>query len=209
MESHIAQPDRTHDSRRTAVHDDPIPVLGPVFAVFACGASLAAWLWFTSPKPNYILHFVIPVPVLLLGVVGHLMVEEVRAGAAAFNFRRHAPLRRNKYYAFALLFSGVAWVSIFFHVPVHARFALSRAAMDAAVADVQSNPDLARQTTMRVGWYHLQPAPQARRDGALMFHLAGDNEAGFTYSTTPIGYPGWNRGNGGRLGGGWYWFSDD
>jgi len=42
-----------------------------------------------------------------------------------------------------------------------------------------------------------------------MFHLPNDTEAGFTYSTAPLDYPGWNRGDGGSLGGGWYWFSDD
>jgi hypothetical protein len=64
---------------------------------------------------------------------------------------------------------------------------------------------------MRVGLYVIETEPdrRLRSDGALVFHLPGDNEAGFTYSTTPIGYPGGNRGDGHSLGGGWYWFSDD
>jgi hypothetical protein len=194
---------------------DPIPLLGPILAVFACGASSAVWLWFTSPKPLYLpyfLNFAVPACVLFFGGLGHLVLEEFRATAAVFNFRRHVPLLRSKYYAVAVFFTAVAMISIFFQVPLHVRFALSRPAMDAFVADVQENPDAVRPATMRVGGYVIQTAParHLRRDGALMFYLPGVKETGFTYSKTPIiGYAGGNPGASGSLGGGWYWFSDE
>ncbi|MEO6080146.1 MAG: hypothetical protein ABIQ86_10250 [Steroidobacteraceae bacterium] len=222
MEADISQPDRMQGPARAVAVGEPVPLLGLMFAVCACGASSVAWLWFTSPKPNYFWNLAVPmlvfflggvvVPILVLfvgGVFGLFQLDLFRLTAAARTRRRYAGSRRRKYYAFALLFTGAAMISIMFHVPLYARFALSRPAMDAFIADVQENPDAVRAATMRVGWFVLESAPRLRRDGALMFHLPGDNETGFTYSTTPIGYPGGNEGDGGSLGGGWYWFSDD
>lgn len=211
MEAGIPRPERLFDPSAPIVRGDPIPFLGPVLALLACGAASAAWLWFSTPGPNYLLNLVVPIPVLFFGSLAHLVVEELRATSAAYERRRHVPLFRSRYYAFAVLFTAAAMVSILFHLPVHARFALGRAAMDAFVADVIGNPDADRPATMRVGWYDMQTAPVwiQRSDGALMFHLAGEDEAGFTYSTTPVAYPGLNRGDAGSLGGGWYWYSDD
>lgn len=210
MESRVPQSDRMQGPEVLAAPGDPIPVLGPLFSVLACGASSVVWLWFTSLKPNYFVNIAVSIPVLFFGAIGHLLLEELRATAAGYTWNRHVPLFRSRYYAFAVLFSAAAMISILFHVPVHARFALSRPAMNAFVADVQEYPDAIRPATMRVGSYVLQTAPQPRRDGALAFLMAGDNETGFTYSTTPIDhYPGGNPGIGGSLGGGWYWFSDD
>jgi hypothetical protein len=123
--------------------------------------------------------------------------------------RRYVPSFRNRYYVFAVLFCGVAMVSIFFHAPVYARFALSRPAMDAFIEDYRQDPGAVRPATLRVGWYAIETTPRGRPD-ALVFHLPGDYETGFTYSTTPLaGHPGLNPGDGHSLGGGWYWFSDD
>ncbi len=143
------------------------------------------------------------------GLAGLFKLEIPGLTAPAMTHRRYPHSRRNRYYAFAVLFTVAAMISIMFHVPLYIRFALSRPAMDAFVADFQENPDAIRPATMQVGWYVLETTPQPRRDGALMFHLPDDNEAGFTYSTTPIRYPGGNPGDGHSLGGGWYWFSDD
>lgn len=199
----------------------PIPYLDFLFAVFACCASSVVWLWFTSPKPNYFWNLVLPVLVLLFcGVVAPLLVFLAGGLAGLFKLEvpgltrpprthRHVHSRRRKYYVFAALFTTAAMISIVFHVPLYARFALSRAAMDTFLTDVQWNPEAALPATMRVGSFVLETRPQQRRDGALMFHLAGDSKAGFTYSATPIRYPGGNRGDGHSLGGGWYWFSDE
>jgi hypothetical protein len=211
MEAGITRPDRVLGPSARIVRDDPIPLVGPVLALLACGASSAAWLWFSTPGPNYLLNVAVSVPVLFFGALAHLLVEELRATSATYERRRHVPLLRSGYYAFAVIFTAAAMVSILFHLPVHARFALSRAAMDAFVADVIEHRDSDRPATLRVGWYDMETAPVRiqRSDGALMFHLAGEDEAGFTYSTTPIAYPGLNRGDAGSLGGGWYWYSDD
>ncbi len=210
MESAASQADRTQGPVRAAALGDPIPLLGPLFTVIVCGASVALWVWFTALKSNYFLNVAVSIPVLFFGVLGHLVLEETRATAAVYNFRPYVPLLRSKYYAFAVLFTGAAMISILFRVPIHARFALSRPAMDAFVADVQENPDAVRPATMRVGSYVLETAPLSRRDGALMFHLPEDRNTGFTYSTIPIiGYPGGNPGVSGSLGGGWYWFNDE
>jgi hypothetical protein len=179
------------------------------------------WVWFTSPKLNYIWNVAAPVLVLLVGgMVVPMLVYFVGGVAGLLKLKvpgltvppaphRYGRSRRRKYYVFAALFTAVAMTSIIFHVPLYARFALSRSAMDAFVADVQENPGESLPATMRVGSFVLETAPRRRGDGALMFHLAGDNEVGFTYSATPIGYPGDNPGDGHSLGGGWYWFSDD
>ena len=169
------------------------------------------WLWSTSPTPNYILNVATSIAVVFLGVLGHLVMEEFRKTAAVYHFRRHVPLLRSKSYAFAMLFTVAVMVSIAFHIPIRARFALSRPAMDAFAADVLANPEAPRPATIRMGSYVIQAEPDRyqRSDGALMFHLAHHTETGFTYSTTPIGYPGGNEGAGGSLGGGWYWFSDE
>lgn len=181
-----------------------------MFAVIACGASSTVWVWFTSLKLNYFLNVAVSIPILFFGVAGHLVLEELRATAAVRNFRRYVPLLRSKYYAFAVLFTGAVMISILFHVPIYARFALSRPAMDAFIEDVQENPDAVRPATMRVGSYVLETAPILREDGALMFHLPDDRNTGFTYSAgTLIGYPGGNPGVSGNLGGGWYWFNDE
>ena len=201
---------------------EPLPLLALAVAVVACGSSAALWLWFTSPKPNYILNIVVPVLVLLVGGVivpmlfcfvggafGLFKVDVYRSILGTKSHGRPVHSRRRKYYKCAVLFTVVAMLSIMFHVPLYARFVLSRAAMDGFIAEVQGNPDADRPATMRIGLFDLQTKPQQRAPGALMFHLAGDGEAGFTYSTKPLGYPGWNKGSGGSLGGGWYWFSDD
>jgi len=223
MESAIPQSDRMQDPAGTVLFGKPNPLPGRLLAIFVCGASSVAWLWFSSPKPNYLLNPVVPLLVLFIGgvvvpllvffigaVAGLFMLKVPGLTAPAMTRRRNAHSRHGKYYTFGVLFTAVAMISIMFHAPLRARFALSRSAMNAFVADVQQNPVALRPATMRVGSYVLETAPQARRDGALMFHLQGDNEAGFTYSATPIaGYPGVNAGAGRSLGGGWYWFSDD
>jgi hypothetical protein len=168
------------------------------------------WVWFTSLKSNYFLNVAVPAVVLFVGVLGHLVLEEIRATAAVHDFRRHVSLLRSKYYVFAMFFGGAAMTSIMFHGPVVARFALSRAAMDEFVAGVLENPDAIRPAPVRVGSYVLDAAPRLRSDGSLMFHLPEDRNTGFTYSTMPIiGYPGGNPGVSGKLGGGWYWFHDE
>lgn len=195
----------------SAVPDDPIPRFGPLFAVFACVSASLTWLWFTSLKPNYILNLVVPVAVLFVGGIGHSVLEEDRKASAASARRRHVPLLRSRYYTFAVLFTGVAMLSILFHVPVHVRFALSRSAMDTFIADFQAFPDDTRPATLHLGAYDIETTPaRTKRRGVLSFLMAGDSESGFAYSSTPInGYPGGNPGSGGSLGGGWYWFSDD
>jgi hypothetical protein len=221
MESEVSQLDRAQGQASAVVVGGPIPLLASMVAVFACGASAALGLWFTSPKPNYLLNIAVPMLILVVGGVivpmlvcfvggafGLFKVDVYRFTADA---KAHRPVhsRRRKYYKFAGLITVAAMLSIMFHVPLYAHFALNRPAMDALVADVQENPDAVRPATMRVGLLVIETKPQHRPDGALMFYLPGDNEAGFTYSTAPIKYGGWNVGAGGSLGGGWYWFSDD
>jgi hypothetical protein len=180
------------------------------------------WFWFSSLRPNYLFHLLAPMFVLLAGwLVVPMLVLFVGGVAGLFKLQvpyltvpAHVGLassraRRRKYYTIAAIFTGVAMISIMFHVPVFARFAFSRGAMNAFLAEVQQNPDATRSATMRVGSYTLETTPQWRRDGAVMFFLAGNHETGFTYSTQPIKYPGGNPGASGSLGGGWHWFSDD
>lgn len=210
MESALSRSDHSKEPERATVRADRIALPGPVFAAMVCGASSAIWLWFTSPDHNYLLNVAVSLSVLFFGALGHLVVQELRATAAVHGRRRYVPLRRSRYYAFSAFFVGVAMISILLHVPVHARFALSRAAMNAFVTDVQEDPGALRPATMRVGSYVLEASPHLRGNGALMFRLADDGNAGFTYSTTPIvEYPGENPGVGGKLGGGWYWFHDE
>lgn len=222
MTSEALHADSTQRPAKAAAVSEPISILDLMVVVLAVGASSLLWLWFTSPKLHYIWNLAIPMLVLFTcGVVAPMLVAFVGGLAGLFKLavprltvapethRRYMYSRRRKYYAFAVLFAAAAMVSIMFHVPLYARFELSRPAMNAFVASLHENPDATLPATMRVGSFVIETSPQQRRDGALMFHLAGDNEVGFTYSTTPIGYPGFNRGDGGRLGGGWYWFSDD
>jgi hypothetical protein len=210
MESGVSQSDGTQGPARAVVSGESTSLLGRMLAVFACGASSVVWLWFSALKPNYMLNLAVPMLVLLVGGVGLFSLEMSRVTAAVMAHRRYVHSFRSKYYAFAVLFTAAAMISIIFHAPLYARFVLSRPALDAFVADVQEHPDAQRPATMQVGSYVLETTPRSRGGGALMFYLAGDSETGFTYSTTPIaGYPGWNPGDGHRLGGGWYWFSDD
>jgi hypothetical protein len=213
---------RAQAQPRAPIAGEPLTILALIAAVVACGASAALLLWFSSPKPNYILNIVVPVLVLAVGglvvpmlicfvggAFGLFKVDVYRFIAGEAMSGRPVPSRRGKYCRFAGILTAVAMLSIMFHLPLYARFALSRPAMDAFIANVQENPDADFPATMRVGLFVIDTEPQRRADGAVMFHLAGDNEAGFTYSTAQVGYPGWNKGAGGRLGGGWYWFSDD
>jgi hypothetical protein len=214
--------DRTQIPASAIAVGEPLPFLALTFTVVVCVAGAALWLWFTSPKPHYNLNIVVPGLVLLVGGVvvpmlfcfvggafGLFKVDIYRSILGTGTQRRHVRSRRSRYYRFAVLFTVVAMLSIMFHVPLYARFALSRPSMVAFIANVQENPDAVRPATMRVGLFDLETKPQQHAPGALMFHLAGDSEAGFTYSAAPIGYPGRNKGSGGSLGGGWYWFSDD
>ena len=221
MASAVSHSERMQDPASTVLYGNPNPLLGRTLAILVCAASLAVWLWFSSPKPNYILNPAVPLLILFLGAVAvpllvffiggvaGLFMTKVPGVTAPAMTHRDAHSRRNRTRTFALLFAAAAMISIMFHLPLHARFLLSRAAMNAFVADVAANPDAPRPTTRRVGLYVLETAPESRPDGALMFYLSGDHEAGFTYSAAQIGYPGRNPGNGRSLGGGWYWFSDD
>lgn len=196
----------------TAGLANPIPFHVRLLAVLACGATSVVWLWFSSPASNYFLSVAALVPVLLFSPIVHLVLEELHATSAVYHFRRHVPLLRSRFYAFAVFFTAAAMMSILVQLPLRARFELSRPAMNALVSEVLANPDAPRPATMRVGWYVIETAPDRsqRDDGALMFHLPG-TDAGFTYSRTPIdGYPGGQlEAAGGSLGGGWYWFHDE
>lgn len=223
MESGISSADRTQGLARATIDPEPAPTLARVVAVVACVASSAVWLWFTSPQPNYFWNLAVPA-LAFGGAIATLLLVFFVGGLAGL-FKLPVPyltvpvethhgrtrLRHRKYYLFALLFAVAALASIAFHLPLNVRFALSRPAMDAFIAEVLANPNAARPEAMRVGWYVIETTPdrQQRSDGALMFHLRGDSEAGFTYSARPIGYPGASRGDGHSLGGGWYWFSDE
>jgi hypothetical protein len=222
METDFSQSAGTRGAARTAVGGEPIPILALLVAVFACAASSVLWLWFTPPKPNGLPSVAVPllvlvgggvvVPMLVFfvgGAFGLFKVDVYRSILGTETHRRPVRSRRRKYYRFAALVPVVAMLSIMFHVPLYARFALSRPAMNALVADLQANPDAVRPATMRAGLFVVETMPTQRADGALMFHLPGDKGAGFTYSTTPTRNPGGIKGAGGGLGGGWYWFSND
>jgi hypothetical protein len=222
MDADIPRSVTTAGRARQATSDEPFPVLAFLLAVLVCGANTVAWLWFTSPEPHYLWNLAVPllvvvygglvVPMIVFlvgGLFGLFKLDVYRYAVPALTHRGPGHVRRRRYYLFALLFTAAAMLSIMFHVPLYARFALSRPAMDAFVADVRANPDAVRPAIMRVGWYVLETAPRLRRDAALMFNLAGDTEAGFTYSATPIEDPGGSKGAGGSLRGGWYWYSNE
>ncbi len=201
MESAVPQSGRMRDPASTVLLGRPNPLLGRMLAVFVCAASLAVWIWFSSPKPNYFFNPAVPllflffgavaVPMLVffVGGVARLFMLKVPGLTSPVRTHRHARARHSRHYTFAVFFTAAAMISIMVYLPIHSRFMLSRPAMNALVADVQENPAEARPASMRVGLYVLETAPQLRTDGALMFYLSGDREAGFTYSAAPIGYP--------------------
>lgn len=150
---------------------------GAVFHAFASAATMTLFVAMSLPAAHLFMFMVAG-----FGLVGAALVWLVWLVVFVVWRLRGRPTRRARWWFVVPVGAVVAWSLLAFDVPLRARWAVSRADFNQAVALVQRDPARAEELEGQIGWYSINSI-QVVDGGVLFDEWTGGffDDSGFAY----------------------------